>query len=192
MAEDTTAVKKALSLMMGDTEDPKEGVALRILLLLILLFGIGLSGYAIYQNREYIPPQITEAKPQAPTADINRLNTMVKNLKAANDTRMRSMEVASMSASMARYPFFAENLTAEDIDHIKVIERVVVIPPSVLVRGMMVLDGTSAAVLDIEGEASGKIYRVGDRFAGSKGRVTRITPDKVTVIYENKEFTYTR
>ena len=144
----------------------------------------------IYMNKEYVPPMIIEARGQVPTADINRLNAMITNLNAANDARARSMEIAMATAAMARYPFVAERL-AEALAAGSAPTQVIVVPPYIRVLATMSIEGRSAAMLDIEGEPSGKIFRVGDRFAERKGRITRITPERITVVYENKEFTYT-
>ena len=190
MAVEIPAGKKAWMLIMGTTENPSEGSFLRTLLLLILLAGIGISGYVIYKDTGYVAPQIEEVRKQVPTADIKRLGDMVKNLNAANAARVNSLEVARITASMARYPFVAERAVTESLIIDPAYKQVVIIPPSVRIRGTLILGGSSAAVLDIEGEPKGKIYKVGDRFADKKGRIVRIVPGKVTIVYENKEFTY--
>ena len=191
LTEGIPAGKKAWMLIMGTTENPSEGSLLRVMLLLILLAGIGLSGYVIYKDSEYVPPQIAEVRKQVPTADIKRLGDMVKNLNAANAARVNSIEVARITSLMARYPFVAEKPVVDDLLIDAAYKQVIVIPPGVRIRGTLILGGNSAAVLDIEGEPKGKIYKVGDRFSDNKGRIVRIVPGKVTIVYENKEFTYT-
>ena len=189
MAEEVSAVKKAWSLIMGTAEEPTEGALLRGLLLIIMITGICISGYVIYLQSKYEAPHEIKASARPPTADINRLNAMIQNLNAANSARMRSMEVATAATSMARYPFMAEKIpTAGPMDS-RV--EVVIIPPAVRIKATMLLEGRSVAVLDIEGEPRGKIFKVGDRFADRKGRIARISQEKVTIVYEGKEFTYT-
>ena len=190
MAEETTAGKRAWSLITGDTESPSDGALFRIFLLIALFAGIGLSVYTIYNNMEYIPPMAIVAERQAPTADIDRLNTMIRNLNAANDARIRSLEMASAAAAVGRYPFVAHRQTANIVDAPFDYQEMT-LPPYVRVRGTLIIEGRSAAMLDIEGEPDGKIFRVGDRFADRKGRITRISQDRVTIIFENNEFTYT-
>lgn len=192
MAEETTAGRRAWSLMMGTVENPSDGATFRKILFLVLLAGICISVYAIYEERNYIPPQIVEPVNRPPTADINRLNTMIQDLNAANSARTRSKEVAEAAELMARCPFTPERIAAvNEIDLESIRTQTVIVPPGVQVRATLQLEGRSAAVLDIEGETRGKIYRVGDRFAGNKGRISRINADKITIVFENKEFTYT-
>ena len=66
-----------------------------------------------------------------------------------------------------------------------------VVPPNLRIRGTMILERRLAAVLDIDGEPNGKIYKVGDKFADNNGRITRITKGRITVVFKNKEFVYT-
>ena len=189
MAEESSA-RSAWSLIMGTTENSSEGAQLRLLILLILIIGIGLAGYAIYEKTQYVAPVIIEATPQPPVADINRLQAMIRDINAANMARTQSMEIATAITAMARYPFVAEKVTKAA--QVTLGEpQVIIIPPYIRVKATMNLEGRSVAVLDIEGEASGKIFKVGDRFAERKGRITRIAPEKVTIVYEGKQFVYT-
>lgn len=189
MAEESAA-KRAWSLIMGTAENSSDGAQLRILLLLLLIVGICLSGYVVYLNTQYVPPVAAEVRPQTPTADINRLNTMIKNLNAANSARTHSMEVATAISSMARYPFVAEKIT-KTVDTSLFVNQIVIVPPYIRLKATMTLEGKAVALLDIEGEANNRIYKAGDRFAEKRGRIVRIAPEKVTVVYEGKEFIYT-
>jgi len=176
---------------MGTTEDSSEGRTFRIFLFFLLLAGTCLSGYTIYLHREYVPPVRIETRAPVPIADEARLTKMVNDLNAANSARLNSMEAAEAIASMARYPFVAERRPVIVDTQGMITQQVVIIPPDVRVRGMMTLEGRSVAVLDIEGELNGRIYKVGDRFAERKGRVTRISQQRVTIVYEGKEFIFT-
>ena len=173
---------------MGTAENASDGAQLRILLLLILIISIGYSGYAYYMHSQYAAPAIIEAIPEPATDDIRRLTAMIQNLNAANLARERSMEVALSMSNMARYPFVAERNTTPD--PVSIIPEVVIIPPFIQVKATMQLEGRSVAVLDIEGEPTGRIYKIGDRFAERKGRVTRIGQGRITIVYEGKEFVY--
>lgn len=189
MAEESAA-KSAWSLIMGTAENQSDGAQVRILLLLLLLIGIGLSAYVIYVKQNYIPPITQEATPQTAIQDERRLGTMIDNLKAANSARAHSMEIATAISSMARYPFVAD-VVAQTAEITPIGPQVVIIPPYIRLRATMTLEGKAVALLDIEGETSSRIYKVGDRFAERKGRISRIAPEKVTVVYEGKEFVYT-
>jgi len=187
---DENAVKRAWSLVMGTAENPTDGAQLRILLLLLMLVGICLSGYAIYDNTKYIPPVIIDAEEVPAQRDIDRLNAMIKNLNAANSARTHSMEIATALSEMARYPFVSERV-AQTTDLPLINPQIVIIPPFIRLKATMTLEGKAVAMLDIEGESSNRIYKVGDRFAEKKGRISRIAPEKVTILYEGKEFIYT-
>jgi hypothetical protein len=191
MAEENS-VKRAVSLIMGSSENSSDGAQLRILILLILLVGVGLSGYSIYLNKQYIPPIIIKAEPEKKELESveKKLVKMVEDLNAFNAIRMHSMEVASDISSMARYPFVSDKVT-QVADATLGVPTVVIIPPYIRVRATMTLENKSVALLDIEGEPSSKIYKVGERFAEGKGRISRITLEKVTIVYEGKEFVYT-
>ena len=175
---------------MGTSENASDGAQLRVLLLLLLIISIGLSGYVIYTNMHYIPPEIIEATPQPAKADIDRLNTMIQSINAANLARTQSMEVATSMSNMARYPFVAERIVAPD-PITNIIPETIIIPPFIQVKATMQLEGRAVAVLDIEGEPSGKIYKIGDRFSERKGRITSITQGRIRILYEGKEFIYT-
>jgi hypothetical protein len=139
---------------------------------------------------QYIEPERIEATPQPAVADIARLNTMIQNLNAANLARTKSMEIATYMSNVARYPFVAEKIAAQ-VDYTSVIPDVPIVPPFIRVKATMQLEGRSVAVLDIEGEPSGVIYKIGDRFADKKGRITSIAQGRIRILYEGKEFTYT-
>jgi hypothetical protein len=192
MIREESAGKKAWSIIMGTVENSSEGAIFRFFLSIILITGICFSGYSFYVERQYnMPILITEPPRQDPVADRRRLEEMVRDLNAANAARTNSMEVASEIASMARYPFVAERRPVITDTQGMITQQVVIIPPDVRVRATMLLEGRSVAVLDIEGEPSGRIFKVGDRFAERKGRITRITPERVTIVYEGKAFTFT-
>jgi len=185
-----SAGRKAWNVIMGTAEDTSEGAVYRLFLLLLMILGISLSGYFMYIKSQYIKPVKVIAQRQVAIADVKRLDDMVKNINAANAARLNSMEAAAAIASMARYPFVAERIIVPDTQGL-ITQQVVIIPPDVRVRATMLLEGRSVAVLDIEGEPKGKIFKVGDRFAERKGRISRISPERVTIVYEGKEFTFT-
>ena len=61
--------------------------------------------------------------------------------------------------------------------------------PTVVIKALVVLDGGSACVLDIDGEEAGKVFKAGDLFGGGQGRVVKINESGVTWRWLEREYT---
>lgn len=58
--------------------------------------------------------------------------------------------------------------------------------PSVAVKALIVLGGSSVCTLDIEGEQSGQVFKPGSAFGGGKGKVLSIDSKGVSWTWKNK------
>jgi len=65
------------------------------------------------------------------------------------------------------------------------------LPPIMFVRAIMVVGKESIAIMDINGVGNGIIVKTGYSFLEKKGRILRITPEKVTVRWAGKNIDIT-
>lgn len=200
MAEEST-IKKSWDMLMGaKTEDaaPQGGGGTRFLFALVLLVGITISGWSIYQQFNAAPHVPPGERRLTAEPDKQRLDKMISDLKSAIATRESSAGVVDSAFAVHRYPFGAPAVAVvpQDDSTVVVPELVaveidldnVISPPGVNVKGVMAVGSSVVALLDIDGEPRGQIYRVGDTFQGKDGRIVRIEKNKVTVRYKGKNF----
>lgn len=155
----------------------------RVLIVLLLLAGTIWSGYLLKEMVELVRE---EKVPQVPAStkvdeEIKRLEGVVENFESAVLARSGSTQLSVLAATISRKPFVpppppekepsadAEDVTKESVEP----------PPYVEVRAIMVKGQDAVAVLDIEGEGNGIIMKQGGTFGNGKGRVVRITAEKV-------------
>jgi hypothetical protein len=70
-----------------------------------------------------------------------------------------------------------------------VIEKAIVIPefpPDIIIKALIIMDEGRVAVLNIEGEPPGQIYRVGASFASGKGKILDIDSKGVSWTWKRK------
>lgn len=185
---------------MGSNEDNTEGRGLRAVFALLLLVGIALSGYGLYQHFTYSAPNIDVPVNSSADADKARLIKMTENIQAAMDMRASSAGVVRNVQMVARYPFGApvaapamvpaEVAIIPEENYVDVPPPPEIVPPYISVKGILSVGKEIVALMNIENEPDGKIYRVGDSFAEKKGKITKIAPNKVTVRYSGKDFEF--
>ena len=86
----------------------------------------------------------------------------------------------------------AETIGRSPISEMKspaVIEKAIVIPefpPDIIIKALIIMDEGRVAVLNIEGEPPGQIYRVGASFASGKGKILDIDSKGVSWTWKRK------
>jgi hypothetical protein len=157
----------------------------RVLIVLLLLAGTIWSGYLLKEMVELVRE---EKVPQVPAStkvdeEIKRLEGVVENFESAVMARSGSTQLSVLAATISRKPFVPPpppqvESSAEDAVA-QAMREAADPPPYVEVRAIMVKGPDAVAVLDIEGEGNGIIMKQGGTFGNGKGRVVRITAEKV-------------
>ena len=170
----------------------------RLLFFLIFLAGSGYAAYSYYQMQE-LRKEKTYTASAAPTtvaADKQRLDKMVGEVRAASSLRSNSAVWADTMRGMGKYVFS---------DPVRIVtppptepggggsiprppEIVIEPPPGLVVKAIMLMGNSRVAVMDIDGVGRGVIVRQGDSFLNRKGRIVRITADRVVVRWNGKNW----
>ena len=170
---------------------------IRALFILIFLLGTAWVGYSYVQAqnllelKDYTPPaRVDRAKD-----DKARLDKMVNEIKAISVIRSSSPSIANTMVSVAKYPFGDPMYQEQPLDRNKEItvtlpppQVVVEYPPVITVRAIMVMGNSRVAVMDIPDVGTGLLVKAGDTFSQKKGRVVRITPEKVVIRWGDKNW----
>lgn len=181
---------------MGSGEDSSEGRSLQWLFVLVLLAGIGISGYGLYKQFTYEPPVVALSQGINANADKARLDKMIADISSAVATRESSSGIVRAASAMARYPFGAPPPLPTGVVPLPVYSEIPleykeeILPPLIFVRGIIGVGSAAVVLLDIEGEPPKKVYRVGDSFQNKEGKITSIEQNKITIRYKGKNFNF--
>lgn len=196
------AIGTAWGNLTGVNSESASARSVRLLFFVIFLIGTAWAGYNYFnyyqmqlelEDKIYTP----SAAPSALEADRKRLNDMVSQVKTTTETRAGSGIMVRSMADVRRYPFVDPTLfpstpggtLAEKQPDIEiVVPEVIEMPPEIVLRAIMVMGKQQVAVMDIVGIGSGMVVKAGDTFMRNKGRVVRITPDKVVMRWGGKNF----
>lgn len=181
-----------------------ESASVRGIRLFFFLVFLGGTGWAAYNYFKYFTArQELEYKIHTPSstasslaADEKRLKAMVDQVSVSTEKRNNSSVIALTVADMGIYPFADPTIFPPTLQDIKVegtleiipVPEPVEMPPDIVLRAIMVMGKQQVAVMDIVGVGSGMIVKAGDTFMQKKGRVVRITPDKVVMRWAGKNF----
>jgi hypothetical protein len=169
-----------------------EGKTARLLFLLLFVTGMGYAVFsyqkslALLEEKSFFPSK----PPTEAAADKKRLTNIVDEVKKTSEARANSAAAVRSMREMEKYVFAeplprastadttaAESFSDEDYP-----------PDGIVLRVVMIMDKQSVAVMDIPGVGSGMIFKVGDTFMEKKGRIVRITPDKVILSWGGKNW----
>ena len=180
------------------TGDNNEGSVrtIRALFILIFLLGTAWAVYNYMQAQTLLAEKnyVAEAAPDRAKEDKARLDKMVNEIKSISDIRTSSPAIADTMMIVAKYPFGdplfyrEEPFPSGPTELVKVPDVVVEYPPVITVKAIMVMGNNQVAVMDIPDVGSGMVVKAGDTFSQKKGRVVRITPEKVVVRWCNKNW----
>jgi Tfp pilus assembly protein PilP len=191
MEEQTTwkeAFKIASENLAGTHE---EGKTARLLFVLIFLAGIAFTGFCyrrstiLLKEKQFFP----SVPPTEVAADKQRLDNMVAEVRKTSEARVNSAVAVRSMRGMEKYVFadplpnafsandYAESAGDDPLDYP---------PEGIVLRAVMVMGKQSVAVMDIPGAGSGLLLKTGDTFMDKRGRVVRITPDKVVLNWGGK------
>lgn len=174
-----------------------EGSARTIRALFFLLFigGIAWSVYSYLQlmmlreEKTFSPNQSASTLAQ----DKKRLDTMISQVKAVSDKRRSSFQWSDNMKALNKYPFDDPLARRPDIEEMKAevpetpvtpAETIVEPPPGLVVKAILAESRNKTAVMDIPGVGSGLVVRQGNTFMNGKGRIIRITDEKVTLRWD--------
>jgi hypothetical protein len=157
----------------------------RVLIVLLLIAGTVWSGYLL---KEMVKLVREEKVPEVPAStkvdeEIKRLEGVVENFESAVMARSGSTQLSVLAATISRKPFVPPpppqvEPSAGDAAA-RAMREAAEPPPYVEVRAIMVKGKDAVAVVNIEGEGNGIVVKKGATFGNGKGRVVRISAEKV-------------
>ena len=170
---------------------------IRALFILIFLLGTAWAGYNYINAQTLLDSEKVydpDPEPDRARLDKARLDRMVSEIKAISDIRSGSPAIAGTMEIVAKYPFGDPTIfRPDDIAQTTgpIIEQPVVVvdyPPVITVKAIMIMGNSQVAVMDIPDVGTGMLVKAGDTFSQRKGRVVRITPEKVVIRWGNKNW----
>ena len=191
--EERMSLREAFGAAWGNlTGINNEGAVrgIRALFFLIFIGGTAWAGWSyikaqkLLEPKEYYPTSDSTAELET---DKRRLDTMIDQVKTVSESRNTSSVMADNMQNLSKYIFADPTAVIVEPppdptrpDPI-IPEIVIDPPPEIVLRGIMLVGKQQVAVMDISGVGSGMIVKVGDTFMQKKGRIVRISADKVVV-----------
>jgi hypothetical protein len=186
------AFKVAAGNLTGTNE---EGKTVRLLFLLLFLGGIAFAVFnyqkslALQEEKSFFPSR----PPVEAAADKKRLTDVVEEVRKTSEARANSAVAVRSMQEMEKYVFAEPLPGASSVSESTGMENFGSSEPEsppegIVLRAVMLMGKQSVAVLDIPGVGDGIIFKVGDTFMERKGRIVRITPDKVILSWGGKNW----
>ena len=169
--------------------------ALRGLFLIIFLCGTAFFGWSFMRVVELSVEEEVFVDPPAPQSreDAKRLDALLESYRGTVEARQGSKAVVASVTEKHRRPFAvskrsAKGAAAGSAGDIPLVEPLVEesLPPIMFVRAIMTTGSEAIAIMDINGVGNGIIVKAGYSFLEKKGRIVKITPEKVTVRWAGK------
>ena len=152
---------------------------------------LALGAAAVFTFSNFIQIQkigVVEGGGQNAASDGRDVLSSARNLndKYGAYLRMReqSSELAAMAESVGRSPIASVVPPPAKASETSVPEFV----PTIRIKALVVLGGSSTCMLDIDNEEPGTIYRPGSTFGKGKGRILSIDTKGVTWRWASKKF----
>ena len=165
---------------------PEERKKEYIFVLLLFVF----FAAAVFTMRNFIAMNgITADGEDLSSQQMPRGNQALESAKALNakyeafrKMREQSPELVALSDAIGRSPVAAVVPSPSLAADTSVPEFV----PTVTIKGLVVLGGSTICTLDIDGEESGQIFKPGMTFGGGKGKILSIDSKGVSWRWANK------
>ncbi|WP_281691803.1 hypothetical protein [Cloacibacillus porcorum] len=165
---------------------PEERKKEYIFVLLLFVF----FAAAVFTMRNFIAMNGITADGEALSSQqMPRGNQALESAKALNakyeafrKMREQSPELVALSDAIGRSPVAAVVPSPSLAADTSVPEFV----PTVTIKGLVVLGGSTICTLDIDGEESGQIFKPGMTFGGGKGKILSIDSKGVSWRWANK------
>ena len=165
---------------------PEERKKEYIFVLLLFVF----FAAAVFTMRNFIAMNgITADGEDLSSQQMPRGNQALESAKALNakyeafrKMREQSPELVALSDAIGRSPVAAVVPSPSLAADTSVPEFV----PTVTIKGLVVLGGSTICTLDIDGEESGQIFKPGMTFGGGKGKILSIDSKGVSWRWTNK------
>jgi hypothetical protein len=118
---------------------------------------------------------------------------MVEEVRKTSEARANSAVAVRSMREIEKYAFAEPLPTTFPANDRRVVEdfrdELMEGPPEgIVLRAVMIMGRQQVAVMDIPGAGNGMIFKVGDTFMERKGRIVRITPDKVVLSWGGKDW----
>jgi len=171
---------------------------MRALFILIFLLGTAWAGYNYFKAQELLEPKdyMPSTVPDQARDDKARLDRMVNEVKAVSEIRTGSPAIADTLGILAKYPFgdplfYDARLISPEVVEVVSVHPTIVVdypPDGIKVKAIMIMGKNQVAVMDIPNVGAGMLVKAGDTFLQKKGRVVRITPEKVVIRWGDKNW----
>ncbi|MDR0615181.1 MAG: hypothetical protein LBG29_00075 [Synergistaceae bacterium] len=195
VAKKSTAIPSKSSAAATRTRAAKQSKRgqIAILLFLLMCFVASLYVFKMTMDSAAISSNLPEPRPSEPSDAIVKESAEVEKLGSDFSGMTMSTTLAMQTAGMAEQigrlpvaspatlspppppPAFQEEAYEPD-------------PPVIRVKAVMITEGDSMAIIDVEGEESGLLVRRGSKFSNGDARITKIDSKGVTFTWMRKSY----
>lgn len=161
---------------------------IRWVALSVLLLSIAGSSFVLYSVYNVDPPAPAPMPPVSVEEDRKKVEESVELYRTIIATRRDSQRIANDIVRLGRNPLMKMESPKEValISPEPSVVDLVDLPPIILVRAVMVIGRSSAAVVDIEGVGEGIVIKKGMSFLGGKGRFISIKSKELVFRWNGK------
>lgn len=172
----------------------------RALLFLLFLGGAVFSGWCFKMVADLSVEEavFVDPPPSQSRLDEERLDGIIEAFRGTVEARQGSSGVVASVTDKNRRPFEVSRRAGKSAAggaqvEAPLVEPIVeeLLPPIMFVRAIMVVGNEAIAIMDINGVGNGVIVKTGYMFLDKKGRIAKITPEKVTVRWAGKNIDIT-
>lgn len=123
-------------------------------------------------------------------AERKEVDSLSGKYELYSKSRTYSGQMVTLAKAVGKPPVGspAETFVAEAPMKNSDVPPAVVTPPVMTLKALVVMDGASAAAVDIEGERPGLIIKSGSTFDGGKGRILAVDAGGVSWTWSRKKY----
>ncbi|MDR3255581.1 MAG: hypothetical protein LBT31_08425 [Synergistaceae bacterium] len=174
---------------------PKQGRAGQ-LLIMVLLMGCCFGSFYFFRDTMNLVDRSRNIDPPPPTPPNQEVldegkdvMQLAGDLLGVGKATNFAMQTALMAEIHGGYPIASPSILTPPPPPDRIIEFVPEPePPRVTVLAIVVTDGDSVAMIDVEGEEGGLLVRRGSKFASGDARITKIDSKGVTFTWMKKSY----
>jgi hypothetical protein len=195
VAKKSTGLSPKSSAAATRTRAAKQSKMGQYVILLFLLICFMASLYIFKQTLDSAEeasnlPQHSPSPPsEAVVKESQQIEQLGADLTGMTMSTTLAMQTAGMAEQIGRLPVASSAALSPPPPPPTFQEEIIEPdPPAVRVKAVMITEGDSVAIIDIEGEESGLLVRRGSKFSNGTARVTKIDSKGVTFTWMKKSY----
>jgi hypothetical protein len=163
-----------------------------ILLFLLMCFAASLYVFKMTMDSAAISSNLPEPRPSEPSDAVVKESTEVEKLgsdfSGMTMSTTLAMQTAGMAEQIGRLPVASPATLSPPLPPPDPSPEYEPDPPVIRVKAVMITEGDSVAIIDVEGDESGLLVRRGSKFSNGDARITKIDSKGVTFTWMRKSY----